>query len=192
AVARGRTLRNRVLGQSWCSAGQCPVSAALTLSNTTARLNGRKVGQGEAVVACLDCTFSAASVSIVDGEAVCASASSTSLPRGVCAAVCQVDGVDCVCSAGCSGGEPAADSMHSYTYQVTAATSVRDLLAYLHRLMVRVHSAAEHLNLSVQLDVPARSRLVRANIEKRFGKEKAKAVPLVFPGGAGNSMPMAA
>lgn len=100
--------------------------------------------------------------------------------------------MDCTCSAGCSGGEPAADSMHSYSYQVTATTNVRDLLSYLHRLMVRVHTAAEHLNLSVQLDLPARTRLVRANIEKRFGHEKGKAVPLVFPGGSGSSMPMAA
>ncbi|KAJ1521916.1 hypothetical protein ONE63_002252 [Megalurothrips usitatus] len=181
ASVKGRALRNRVFGQTWCSASSCPVAAALTLSNTTAR--HRKLGQGEAVVACLDCSFSAASVSIVDGDAVCAAASSSNMPKGVCIAVCQSvspwEGVDCSCAAGCSASELGSESVHSYAYQVVAGTAARDLLAFLHRLMVRVHNTAEHLNMAAQLDVPGKTRQVRANVEKRFGKEKAKAVPLL-------------
>lgn len=41
---RSRSLRNRVLGQTWCSAVVCPVSAALTLANNTGRHSSRTSG----------------------------------------------------------------------------------------------------------------------------------------------------
>ncbi|XP_052120855.1 uncharacterized protein LOC113216858 [Frankliniella occidentalis] len=181
-MVRGRALRNRVFGQTWCSATSCPVSAALTLSNTSTRHQTRKVGQGEALVACMDCSFSATSVSIVDGEAVCAAASSTNVARVVCVAVCQWEGLDCTCSSGCSSNELGSESIHTYSYQVTAASGVRELLGYLHRLASRVHNTAEHLNIAGQLDMPGKSRQVRANVERRFGRDRAKAVPLLFYG----------
>lgn len=154
----------------------------IALAPTHSDCRCRKVSQGEAVVACVNCTFSATSVSIVDGESVCASAASTSVARGVCVAVCQWEGADCSCSAGCSSSEMGSDSVHSYGYQVTAATSVPEQLSYLHRLMVRIHNTAEHLNIAAMLDVAGKTRQVRANVERRFGREKAKLVPVILTG----------
>lgn len=178
--------RNRVFGQTWCVAPACPATAALTLANATSKHGGRKLVQGESLVACLDCNFTAVSASVVDGEAVCAAASATNMmPRGVCAAVCQWEGSDCSCSSGCSemkgrsGGS--GETIYAYNYKLSPATSIEGQLDFLDRATRRVLAVAAHLKLPKFENFLQVVRQVKANAEKRFGKERAKAVPTIMP-----------